>query len=162
VRFGYFNQVRYITEFFFHHCLPYLLALKHAPDYEPLNIPDFEFKGEIYVVPPSRKIADMLIPFADEKAITFVESTQLMGAIFESKSIGLGNMALVTAILCRKENEAYNEQVALQRATEFMDLTMDIIWEVFFCIINGLAMSNRRISMLFGVATALLRQTEQP
>jgi len=161
VKYGFFRHVQYITDFFYKYCLEYLLALSNAPKEDTLtSIISFDFKGEEYIIPSDKKIAEMIIPLADEKAITFVESTQLMSSMFETKTIGIENMALIIAILCRKDREEYNEQTALKRAEDFKELTMDIVWGIFFYIIGGLNISVRRLNILSGITQRHLERME--
>jgi hypothetical protein len=152
VKFGYFNHVHYITDFFYRHCLEYLLALLHGPTFQGTGKREFIHHGQgPYLFPTEKKIADMIIPLENETAATFVESTQLMSAMFGTRTMGIKNMALLTAILCRKKGEEYNEQVALQRAEEFKDLPMDVIWDVFFYTLHGLTLSAQRSAILSAI-----------
>lgn len=59
--------------------------------------------------------------------------------------------------------EPYDEQTCLKRAEEFAELTMDIVWEVFFCCmeLSILSIQNTAISFLRQEAQRLQRQEPQ-
>lgn len=103
----------------------YMLGL-----YEPKGLEKFEHNGVEYYLP--RLTADGfggLLPMADETAESWAESNDLHLACANPYKY----MPLIVAILCRPKGEAYNEQVARERAEGFKQLPAYIAFEVFFC-----------------------------
>lgn len=118
-------------------CESVVIGLLSFPfDYKIQNIKSFKFKGETLLLPVTRSILKQDRPMADEPAITFTESADL--EIFSDKLAGgvYEHATNIMSILCRPKGEEYDEERSLKRAGEMGKLTMDIFWEVFFCIIK--------------------------
>lgn len=118
-------------------CESVVIGLLSFPfDYKIQNIESFELKEETLLLPVTRSVLKEDKPMGNEQAIVFTESADL--EIFASKlSGGVYERATnIISILCRPKSEEYDEEKSLQRAESMGKLTMDIFWEVFFCIIK--------------------------
>lgn len=84
----------------------------------------FTFKGIKYYFP----IAEMReSTFGD-----FIEAAQL-DLLSEKNKIGrFGVIAEQMAILCREQNEEYDENKVAKKTRLFKDLTMDVVWDFIF------------------------------
>lgn len=139
----------------------FVIGILHdAFDYEPKQIDSFIFKGRKYFLPITRNILGTNKPMEDRTSLEFTECADLQIA---SSNIARGKFeyaANIVAILCRpmipinpnslpeltpETNEIwrttqrvilepYDEAVCLERAKEFKEITMDIVFEVFFCL----------------------------
>ena len=138
------------TEFYKAYCEKLVLGLLYG-DYSNIkNIESFEFRDvdkpliiETYILPTSdhalanpdkseQKMESK--PMANTQTIEFTEVADL--EIYGEQGTGgkYQVAANIISILCRPKGEVYDEKTSLRRADIFMDLTMDIVWEVFFCI----------------------------
>ena len=84
----------------------------------------FDFKGKTYYFPEMKMHGST---FGD-----YIESAQL--EVLAKKSEG-GRMSVVAeqmAVLCREENEKYNEEKVLKKTKIFGKLKMDIVWDFLF------------------------------
>lgn len=118
-------------------CESVVIGLLSFPfDYKIQGIESFKLKGEALLLPVTRSVLGEDRPMGNEPAITFTESADL--EIFASKlSGGVYERATnIISILCRPKGEEYDEEKSLKRAESMGKLTMDIFWEVFFCIIK--------------------------
>ena len=118
-------------------CESVVIGLLSFPfDYKVKNSESFKFKGETLLLPVTKSILGEQKPMADEQAIVFTESADL--EIFANKlSGGVYERATnIISILCRPKGEEYDEEKSLKRAEDMGKLTMDVFWEVFFCIIK--------------------------
>lgn len=132
-------------------------------DYSQIeNIKEIEFNEETLLLPITDKVLNMTIPMAGEPIITFTEAADLQ--IYSEDMAGgkFGVAANIVSILCRPEGEAYNEKVSLKRAEGLKELTMDKVWEVFFCITQQVTISkqNTLISSLEARLNRLKEQNE--
>jgi len=132
-------------------CESIVLGLLSFPyDYTIKKIKSFEFKGERLVLPYTKEVMGREVPMYGEQALTFSESADM--ELFSAKlEAGKYTWAKnIVSILCRPKGEEYDEETSLRRAEKMGSLTMDIVWEVFFCYIKCLNTSNRNtlISLL--------------
>lgn len=115
----------------------FVLGLMYLPaDYVTTSIESFKFEGKIYLLPATKEKLGSKIPFADVTAIEFCEVADLE---IEGKKVAGGKYeyaANIISILCRPKGEEYDEDTSLKQAEKFQELTMDIVFEVFFCIIK--------------------------
>ncbi len=101
--------------------------------YEPKGGEGFIFNGKVYKYPTEEVMLNDTKPFAYETAETFIESMDLRMAM-QDKVIRTEGLSGLVAIYAREEGETYSEQRVIQKVKEFENLTMDIAWEVFFCL----------------------------
>lgn len=104
--------------------------------YESDDSEYFEHEGEKYLYPKSIRISNLETPMANEPVVTFIESSELMLTWKKLSEAHEQSIAMIIAIYCRKEGEKYNEATALARSAQFQKLSMDIVWKVFFCIVQ--------------------------
>jgi hypothetical protein len=93
-------------------------------EYVPKFTNSFEFEGETYYFPKDNMKKNT---FGD-----YIESTQLD---MYADSLTHGNFDVLPeqmAILCRREDEEFDEDIIQQKAEKFKKLTMDIVWEFSF------------------------------
>ncbi len=104
-----------------------------------MDIESFEFDGETFLLPKSKKVFGVDVPMVDVSALEFTESADLMVYMARiEKDKDINTIANLISILCRPEGEKYNEEVSLARAERFKGLTMDVVWGVFFSLITPL------------------------
>ena len=104
----------------------------------------FTLKGKKYYFP----IAEMReSTFGD-----FIEAAQL-DLLSEKNKIGrFGVIAEQMAILCREQNEEYDEQKVAKKTRLFKELTMDVVWDFIFFL-------NQQIS-IYKTNTQMFSKTE--
>jgi len=125
-----------LTDFYFKHIEKIVVGLynMYPHSYELRCIKHFKFKGKKYYMPVEETVLNDSKPFANETAATFIEGMGLRSAI-QTKVMSEQGLAGLTAVFARRRGEPFTEKVAIQRAEEFKQLTMDNHWEVFFCLI---------------------------
>lgn len=155
------------------HFESFVLGILHeAIDYTPQHLTSFKFENVEYQLPITRNILGNERPMADRTTLEFTESADLQLASKEMSAGKFEFAANIVAILCRPmipidpkslptmtvENhlkvkelmnkkeilEPYNEVVCLERAEKFKQLTMDIVFEVFFCLAKHILLFNQR------------------
>lgn len=140
--------------FYKKYCESFVFGILHyAVDYNIEKIKSFTHNGIELFLPVTKEVMGQERPFFDRSAIEFTESADLEIA---SKQMAGGKFEMATniiAILCRPkiqvpENgseylEPYNEERCLERAKEFTELPMNIVFEVFFCLTQHLHLSQQ-------------------
>ncbi len=117
-------------------CISIVMGLMKFPfDFEPQGLKQFEWQGETLLMPETKRILGIDRPLTDETAITFCETADLIINIDKVKQGKYKSLANIVSILCRPAGEVYNEVKSLARAETMSELTMNIVWEVFFCLI---------------------------
>jgi hypothetical protein len=111
--------------------------------YTPRFIEWVDFKDKRYFMPDSLMIETDIVPMHKEKSVNFVEAANMYVEYAKLKEKGLKHLNYFTAVYLREEGEGYDEDRIKERADLFKELTMDVYWEVFFCIH---LLSNRRVS----------------
>jgi hypothetical protein len=111
--------------------------------YRPRGIKTVPFKGRVYNMPESLMIGEDEIPMAGETSDNFVEASNILRQYGLLKDRGIKHLNYFTAVYLREQGEGYDEARIAERAELFKGLTMDIYWEVFFCIQR---LSARRIN----------------
>ncbi len=148
------EHIRYSSRetFYKKYCEDFIFGILCFPvNYEYKNITSFEFNDVKYFLPETKEVLGAQKPFFDRSAIEFTESADL--ELF-SKDFAGGKYevaANIVSILCRPKAgsviEPYSEEVSLQRAKDFLNIKMDIIWEVFFCFQKHINLSNQIIAI---------------
>jgi hypothetical protein len=140
------------TAFYNKYLEQYIIGLLYHPiDFQAKGIESFEYEGEEYFLPATKVVINDERLFADETAITFAESADLE---LNSRSMAGGKYTVapnIISILCRPKGEVYDEAKSLERAERFKELTMDVFWEVFFCLEERLRnLRNGTLTFLAG------------
>jgi hypothetical protein len=152
-------------EFFKKYLIKFAFGCLIAPvDVPAVDREDFEFDGEVYPLPKSRKVMGKERPMGKISTIQFTEAADLDIAMREYDEGDYSKLANIVSILCTKEGEEYDEDVCLDRAEKFMDLTMDIVWDVFFYLDELWSLSTLHTlqsSLEEGNLNKLLRQSQQ-
>ncbi len=159
------NQVMWDvrTEFYVRYCEKLVIGLIYGDYSDIKGIESFKFKrsadspliNQTYHLPksdhalanPTTKQSREVKPMVETQTIEFTEVADL--EVMSERAKG-GKYALtpnIISILCRPKGEVYNEKTSLDRADIFMDLTMDIVWEVFFCIHRLSVISSQNIQI---------------
>lgn len=105
----------------------------------------FSFKGKTYYFPDHNMEKST---FGD-----YIESAQL--DMFNKKSEG-GRMSVLAeqmAILCREKNEVYDEQIVMKKTKLFGNLTMDVVWDFLFFLMERINTYKKNIPMSLKMAT---------
>jgi len=93
-------------------------------EYKPKGLKSFDLDGETYYFP-----SEFL---RRETYGDFIESTQLDMYISDMENGKYDVLPEQMAILCRRIDEEYDEDVIPEKAEKFKELTMDVIWEFSF------------------------------
>lgn len=147
------NHIDYAsrTVFYNAYCQPFVFSVLFYPiNYTLKKIPSFEYKGETYPLPETKTILGHDKPMAGITAIEFSEVADLQVFAHNLQGGKFEVAPNVISILCRPVGEEYDEQTCLDRAEEFKQLPMSIVWEVFFCLIELMTISKQHtvISLL--------------
>jgi hypothetical protein len=115
----------------------YLLKFAIGALYTPVDIPDvtvdsFDFEGDTYVLPKSRNVLGEERPMGYASTVQFTEASDIDIYMRDLDKKDYSVLANIVSILCLKEGEEYDEETCLRRAEKFMELKMDIVWDVFF------------------------------
>lgn len=104
--------------------------------FAPQMINSFTHEGVEYLM-PTRLIVDehTVILQHGQQVKPFIEASNLMKRYAELKSEGIKVMPLFVASVVKEDGEKdWNEAKVVERSQRFNTLTMDVVWEVFFCI----------------------------
>ena len=143
------------TQFYNMYCERLVIGLLYG-DYDHIEpIKSFRFKRgideplmmETFLLPREDHVLGKPVPMADAQTIEFTEVADLEIYSEQLKGGKYQVAPNIISILCRPKGEAYNEKKSLARAEMFMDLTMDIVWEVFFCIHRLSIISSQNIQI---------------
>ena len=115
----------------------YLLKFAIGALYTPVDIPDvavdsFDFEGDTYVLPKSRNVLGEERPMGYASTVQFTEASDIDIYMRDLDKKDYSVLSNIVSILCLKEGEEYDEETCLRRAEKFMELKMDIVWDVFF------------------------------
>lgn len=122
------------------------------PAYEHREITFFDFEDRRYYLPEDREVFGTVVPMVNITALEFTESADLM---IQATRMGTDRdfrrIANLISILCRPKNgderETYNEVVCLARAEKFLELKMDVAWDVFFSLITPLIIAGQYVQI---------------
>lgn len=138
--------------FYKKHLELFVFGLVNYPiNFEIKGIKSFMHEGIEYHLPETKTVLGVEKPFFDRTAIEFTEAAdlemygnQLAGGRYEVA-------ANLISVMCRpkvdKTIEPYNEQTCLVRAKQFENITMDKVFEVFFCLQEHITLSNQHIQL---------------
>jgi len=121
-------------------------------EYKPKGIDRFEFDGEIYFFPKEFLKRNT---FGD-----YIESTQLDATIEMMKHGKFDVLPEQMAILCRKVDEEYDDDIIPSKADNFKKLTMDIVWEFSFFLTMQSVKLTRTFQMFLGKEGEELEQAK--
>ena len=126
---------------------------KLLEEYKPKGIDRFEFDGETYFFP---KEFLKRSTFGD-----YIESTHLESTIQIMKHGRFDVLPEQMAILCRKIDEEYDDDVIPSKTEKFKELTMDIVWEFsFFLTLQSVRLTKTFQTYLVGVTKEEEEKTE--
>ena len=104
--------------------------------YQPEELTKIKFKGETYLFPESLKINGLDTPMGKEPIVSFTEASSIITSWQKLSEGGAEYAAMIPAIYLRKKGEKYSEDMVMKRKELFKELTMDVIWSLFFYTIK--------------------------
>ena len=116
-------------------------------EYKPKNIESFNFEGEKYFFPKEFLKRNT---FGD-----YIESTQLDMYVDIMKNGRFDVLPEQMAILCRRADEEYDDNIVQEKAEKFKQLKMDVVWEFGFFLTQQSVKLTKTFRMFLG------KQTEQ-
>ena len=114
-------------------------------EYEPKNIESFNFEGEKYFFPKEFLKRNT---FGD-----YIESTQLDMYVDIMKNGRFDVLPEQMAILCRRADEEYDDNIIQEKAEKFKQLKMDVVWEFGFFLTQQSVKLTRTFQMFLGKET---------
>lgn len=108
--------------------------LNNGAGYDAKDIEYFDFDAYRYYLPESTEAFGNIFPLEQIKTIQFTESNDLLKMVVDNNN-GYDYVSTIIAVLCLREGEKYNKSIITERADIFNYLTMDIVYDVFFCFI---------------------------
>ena len=121
-------------------------------EYKPKGIDRFEFEDEVYFFP---KEFLRRSTFGD-----YIESTHLDSTIEMMKHGRFDVLPEQMAILCRRADEEYDDDVIPSKTDKFKKLTMDIVWEFSFFLTMQSVKLTRTFQMFLGKTEEELEQAK--
>lgn len=134
--------------FYDKYCFSFLYGILLAPvNYNYKSIKSFEFEDKTYWLPETKMVMGAERPFFDRTIIEFTEAADLQVLAKDLEGGKYDVAANIVSILCRPKTEngvieKYNELICIERAEAFKKLTMDIVFEVFFCFKKHIDLSE--------------------
>jgi len=122
-------------------------------EYKPQGIDRFEFEDDVYFFPKEFLKRNT---FGD-----YIESTQLDATIQMMKHGKFDVLPEQMAILCRKIDEEYDDDIIPSKTDKFKQLTMDIVWEFSFFLTMQSVKLTRTFQMFLGKEGEELEQAKE-
>lgn len=121
----------------------FIEAARGNINYQPQGIASFVFNGQTYVLPTTgRDVIDAPMPCEEITTKEFCEASD----VISTRDFRLS--PLVVAILCRPQDEVYDEKIIKARAKEFTELSTEIYLEVMSLVLSAheyLAQDNTNV-----------------
>lgn len=139
------------TVFYNAYCQQFVFAVLFYPvNYVLKRIDYFNLNGNRYEMPDTKTILGHDKPMSNVTALEFSEVADLQVFAHGLQGGKFEVAPNIISILCRPKGEKYDEQTCLDRAEEFKQLPMSVVWEVFFCLIELMTISKQHtvISLL--------------
>ena len=111
-------------------------------EYKPKGIDRFELEEEVYLFPKEFLKRNT---FGD-----YIESTHLESTIEIMKHGRFDVLPEQMAILCRRVDEEYDDDIIASKTEKFKELTMDIVWEFSFFLTMQSVKLTRTFQMFLG------------
>lgn len=128
------------------YCQDFILGLIFWPiNLELGKLKQFKWNKETLMLPKTTEKMGNELPMNSTTALEFCEASDLELAGKELKGGKWENYKWMIGILCRPKGEEYDEAKALERGKTMDGLTMNIVWEVFFCGIKRINISSRHM-----------------
>jgi hypothetical protein len=122
-------------------------------EYKPQGIDRFEFDDDVYFFPKEFLKRNT---FGD-----YIESTQLDATIQMMKHGKFDVLPEQMAILCRRIDEEYDDDIISSKSDKFKQLTMDIVWEFSFFLTMQSVKLTRTFQMFLGKEGEELEQAKE-
>jgi hypothetical protein len=140
------------TEIYGEHCMKFILGLHWTPNIPVEYLEYIELDGLKLFAPRFKDVLGVQVPICDETAETFAEVADLQINCEKFKGGQYDVAPNIISIFYRPKGEVYDEDTSLERAKRLGDVKMDVVWQVFFCLIQYLA--SQRIHDLLSLVEA--------
>lgn len=130
-------QPHHLVHYFAKYLYGFILDLHSTqPEtYKPKLVDSFEHNGKRYIMPDHLDLGVNVIMQHDQRVKNFIEASNLLARFSEMRSEGIKVLPMMVASVVKESpEEVFDEKRITERAKEFETLTMDIGWEVFFCL----------------------------
>lgn len=114
-------------------------------EYKPKGVESFEFEDETYFFPKEFLKRNT---FGD-----YIESTQLDMYVDIMKNGRFDVLPEQMAILCRRADEEYDDNIIQEKAEKFKQLKMDVVWEFGFFLTQQSVKLTKTFQMFLGKET---------
>lgn len=104
--------------------------IRGCPSVQSAVADDFTFKGKTYQLPKSLRVFGEVIPGHGATALQFTEANDLLNSILKLKELGFDGFSEFVAVYTM--GKSYTDEQLAERINEFKELTMDVVWQVFF------------------------------
>jgi len=134
----------HVVYLFFKYLLVMIKDLKSdkPESYSPQLITEFTHKGKRYFMPESLMIGENVVLQHGQNPKVFIEASNLLAQYSKMRKEGIKIMPLfIASVVKEQRDELFDEKVISERAEQFTDLPMSIVWEVFFCT-SGLMLKH--------------------
>jgi len=102
--------------------------------YKPQLIDSFTHKGVTYLMPVHLELGENLVLQHGQRVKNFIEASNLLAQFAALKSDGFAAVPTFVACVVKEDRlEDFDEKVVVERGKLFIDLPMNVVWEVFFC-----------------------------
>lgn len=153
---------------FWNYAYKFAMGCLIAPvDIEKFELDEFQFVSDnypehngTYLLPKSTRTVNDKIKLGRISTIQFTESADLKSSMISLDEGDYHKIFNIVSILCLKEGEEYDEQVSLERAEAFKELTMDIVWDVFFYLASLNSMSKSIMELYSKAQEADMRKKQ--
>lgn len=102
--------------------------------YEWQGLSSFEFNSKTYQLPIIIRDDELTVVGVDMGARSFIEAGNLLMTFGRMRKDGARWLPYMVAAVVRERGEQYDEAIVMQRAKEFGELPMTVVWEVFFSL----------------------------
>lgn len=125
-----------LVHFFSKYLAPFVYDLKspQPSTYMPKMIESFSHRGVVYLMPNSLDLGVNVVLQHSQTVKPFVEASNLLAQFSSLRKDGFEALPMFVASIVKQDRlEQWDEEEIARRASDFSDLPMDVIWEVFFC-----------------------------
>ena len=129
-----------------------------ANDFDPTKRQSFIWNGKVYNLPKTLKIFGKVVPGYGATALQFTEANDVFKLFSGFKNEGIKRFNEVVAVYCNTKSESgFDIDKVSEKAELFKELTMDVIWDVFFCIQKLLIVESKYMRIYLSVQEQQLK-----
>tara|TARA_R110000751_G_scaffold54638_2_gene117475 strand:+ start:1769 stop:2476 length:708 start_codon:yes stop_codon:yes gene_type:complete len=110
------------------------------------------------------KNKEYFFPLTEMKTTTFgdyIEAAQLDMLAQKNEAGRFGVIAEQMAVLCREQNEVYDEQLVAKKTKIFSELKMDVVWDFLFFLTKQVNTYKKPIRTYLKTETEMTTDTQQ-